>query len=515
MIYFISALCGYFLTWAFPTNNVFFLAWCALIPFFYFVFTENSIKRLVLASICFAVPFYSVLISGFSVLQDVVPGGVIPAAMVVLIAAQAFFIVILVVLFKIMQRAQILEGFGKNLLDVGTLTALWVVFDWLRSLGTFGNTIGGLAYSQYLNIVFIQLAKFSGPYGLTLVLVLSNALIALLLKDIFLRKKEYIIPWAWTLMIVVVVMTIGQYVLTREISATGEPPEATKKIAIYQPAIPQNIKLDFDKHAELKQMYLHSLRAFSQLRTVDLIILPETIVPEFLLNNKEFLFNLRDAIESTLIFGTPRFRNRSVDDRYFNSVVLMNKYGDMTVLHDKKYLVPFGEYLPYRSFFTWVITATGFFESEYSKGETNASVAGYGTAVCFESTLPYQLREQTRTGAKLLFVITNDAWYKQTTILDIHLSCAVLRAVENNRYLIQAANNGYSAIIDNKGRIQKISEIDENGWVEGDAKLYTDRTVYTIFGEIAVYAAWIYLLLIMYLMLLKYPERLLAKISLK
>lgn len=249
-------------------------------------------------------------------------------------------------------------------------------------------------------------------------------------------------------------------------------------------------------------MYIDNIRMHSQLRKTDLFILPETIVPEFLLSDKEFMFSLRDAIDATVIFGTPRFRDRSIDNRYYNAVVLMNKYGDVTALHDKKYLVPFGEYIPGRKYLYWMFESTGFLQSEYSIPSQNKSKADYGSAVCFESTFPYQLREHTRDGAQLLLVLTNDAWFKHTEILEIHLAYAVFRAVENNRYLLQSANTGLSAIIDNRGRILAQSQMDERQWLEGSVKLLMDKTIYTVVGEIAVYLAMVYFVFSIYFVLL-------------
>jgi apolipoprotein N-acyltransferase len=278
-------------------------------------------------------------------------------------------------------------------------------------------------------------------------------------------------------------------------------------VSIFQPAVPQNEKLDDTASNRIKHMIIDQVRLYSQERKTELIVMPETLVPEFLLQDKGFMFSLRDAVDATVIFGTPRFKNRSVNNDYFNSVVLMNKFGDITPLHDKKYLVPFGEYVPYRSLLYWLIAPTGFLETEYAAGEDNQSTAGYASAICFESTLPYQLREQVNSGGKLIIVITNDAWYKKTEMLEIHLACAVFRAVENNRYLLQAANTGVSAIIDNHGRIVGRSQLDARQWLEGTVELQALPTPYTLLGETTVYISWIIVAIMGYVLLLTFVNK--------
>jgi apolipoprotein N-acyltransferase len=243
------------------------------------------------------------------------------------------------------------------------------------------------------------------------------------------------------------------------------------------------------------------IRDFSLNAKTDLLVLPETILGEFLLHNKEFMFALRDALGFSLIFGIPR-QDETVEGRYYNSVVLLNRYGGLTVLHDKKYLVPFGEYLPFKPLLYWLLAGTGFFDSEYSAGQLdNNQNSGYAAAVCFESTFPYQLREQIRGGGKLILILTNDAWFAHTALLDMHLSFAVLRAVENNRYVAQSANTGRSAIIDNRGRILQISDIDHKEFLTAETVLLTEKTVYTYFGELIIYLALVFFFLYFYLLL--------------
>jgi len=350
------------------------------------------------------------------------------------------------------------------------------------------------------------LTRLGGSYLLSFGVVFINVVIVLTLLDVFGRRRDLLWQWlvSWT---VIVASIIFLGVICQVLLVMPGAPRGQRLVSVFQPAVPQNEKLDDTASTRIKRMVIDQIRLYSQERKTELIILPETLVPEFLLQDKEFMFSLRDAVDATVIFGTPRFKNRSVNNDYCNSVVLMNKFGDVTTLHDKKFLVPFGEFIPYRSLFYGLIASTGFLETEYSRGENNQAVAGYATAICFESTLPYQLREQVNSGGRFIIVLTNDAWYKQTEMLEMHLAFAVLRAVENNRYLVQAANTGVSAIIDNHGRILGRSQIDERGWIEGMVELQSMPTPYTILGETFVYISWIIVAIMGYVLLVSLSHK--------
>lgn len=485
----------------YPPLNMAWLSWFAVVFLLLAIFLANSYKKVIGYGFLFGLVYFGLLILPFSALFDFVPAPVMSLGMLAFAVAQAVFMVVFGIAAKFFyERFQNFNFLGRSYLFL-TLPSLWVILEWLRSLSTFGNTLGVLAYAHYLNVPFLQLTRLGGSYLLSFCVLFVNTVIALMFLDILRRRRDLL--WQWLVSsTVLVVLGIVLGLLCQLLLVMPGVSRGQRQVSIFQPAVPQQDKLDQRSSAYLKRMMIDQVRLYSQERKTELIVMPETLVPEFLLQDKEFMFSLRDAVDATVIFGTPRFKNRSVNDDYYNSVVLMNKYGDVTTLHNKKYLVPFGEYVPYRSLLYWLIAPTGFLETEYASDRENSSVAGYAASICFESTLPYQIREQVNSGGRLIVVITNDAWYKQTEMLEIHLACAVLRAVENNRYLLQAANTGVSAIIDNHGRILGRSQIDARQWLEGVVELQAMPTPYTLFGETTVYLSLIIVLIMAYLVLL-------------
>ena len=511
MILLLPILSAILMRLAYPPLSLTFFSWWGLTLLFLSIFFAKSYKKVALYSFLFGFVYFGLLFLPFSALFDFVPAELMSLGMVLFALTQACFIIVAGLLMRFFFDRFQLYGFIARVYICITLPSIWVILEWVRSLGTFGNTLGVLAYAHYLNIPFLQLASLGGSYLLSWCVVCVNAVITLTIIDIVRRRREYIWQWLlfWTSFVAIIVL-LG--LLCRFLLLVPTMPRGERQVSIFQPAVPQNEKLDDRASNTIKHMVLEHVREYSQARKTDLIVLPETLVPEFLLLDKGFMFSLRDAVDATVIFGSPRFKNRGVNNDYCNAVLLMNKYGDVTPLHDKKYLVPFGEYIPYRSLIYGLIAPTGFLETEYSKGEDNHSIASYATSICFESTLPYQIREQVNSGGRAIVVITNDAWYKKTEMLEIHLACAVMRAAENNRYLIQAANTGVSAIIDNHGRILGRTKIDARQWLEGRIEQLVLPTPYTLLGETTVYVSFVILALMGYLVLLSFATKGPAKI---
>ena len=75
------------------------------------------------------------------------------------------------------------------------------------------------------------------------------------------------------------------------------------------------------------------------------------------------------------------------------------------------------------------------------------------TAICYEVTYPSLAREAVLQGSEMLTTITNDAWYGESSAPYQHFEMAAMRAIEQGRYLVRAANTGISGIVDPYGRV--------------------------------------------------------------
>ncbi len=99
--------------------------------------------------------------------------------------------------------------------------------------------------------------------------------------------------------------------------------------------------------------------------------------------------------------------------------------------------------------------------------------------VCYESIYPYFVTEFVRRGADLISVVTNDSWYGNLSGPYQHEEIAVLRAVENRKSVVRAANGGISCIIDPLGRTITQTKMLTKDYIVGDVIIQKDETFFT------------------------------------
>src|SRR5207248_1363263 len=140
-----------------------------------------------------------------------------------------------------------------------------------------------------------------------------------------------------------------------------------------------------------------------------------------------------------------------VPGRIYNTVFAYSSSGRIVGSYDKLHLVPFGEYVPFGSLFTWT--------ERYRRGNADFTAGDrirvfrlsgttVGTPICFESAFPDLFRRFVAMGAGLMVVTTNDSSFLRSPASREHLAFAQIRAVESGRWVVQAAISGQSAVID-------------------------------------------------------------------
>ncbi len=109
----------------------------------------------------------------------------------------------------------------------------------------------------------------------------------------------------------------------------------------------------------------------------------------------------------------------------------------------------------------------------------------YKTApiICYESVYGEFVTGYVQNGAQFLSIITNDAWWGDTQGYKQHLSYARLRAIETRRDVVQSANNGISAFINQKGEIIKRTKYDVRDVIKENVYLNTEKTFYVKHGD--------------------------------
>ncbi len=111
------------------------------------------------------------------------------------------------------------------------------------------------------------------------------------------------------------------------------------------------------------------------------------------------------------------------------------------------------------------------------------------TAICYEIIYPNLVREFVREGSEMLTTITNDSWFGATSAPYQHFEEATMRAIEEGRYLVRAANTGISGVVDPYGRVVVRTAIYDEAAVVGEARLLSAATPYSLVGDVFAYAS--------------------------
>jgi apolipoprotein N-acyltransferase len=188
------------------------------------------------------------------------------------------------------------------------------------------------------------------------------------------------------------------------------------------------------------------------------------------------------------VIGAPHYEN----DKSYNSAFAFGPDGKVLCRYDKQRPVPFGEYLPMRAIFYPLLSGqSDLFENWYSPNPypklLDLKFTKLGVVICFESTFPNLVLARARSGADVIVVLTNDAWFASSSLLFQHLDNGVFRAVETGLPLVQVGNTGFSAVIDPAGRVLKKTGIMREVALSLKVPQKMPPTFYAKFGDWFVY----------------------------
>ena len=169
-----------------------------------------------------------------------------------------------------------------------------------------------------------------------------------------------------------------------------------------------------------------------------------------------------------------------------NSVIVWNPGTGPADRHDKQIVQPFGEYLPWRSFFSHLSTyadRAGYFVPGTGNGVVTAAGVPIGVTTCWEVIFDRAARESVLNGAQLLTVPSNNATFTEA-MSEQQLAFARLRAVEHDRYVVVAGTTGISAVIAPDGRELARTSFFEPAYLDHQVRLKTQLTPATRWGPI-------------------------------
>ncbi len=494
--FFLSSLSGILLALSFPKFSLGFLAWFSLIPLLAALEKSKSLGQALGQGFVTGLVFFAISLHWMT--------HVTGFGWFFLVCLEAFFLMFFSWLVWTTRNQD--RPWLKNL----TIALAWTATEVLRAeFPVFGLGWNLAAYSQSDYLWILQSANLAGAYGLGFVMALVNAMLYQIMdrrpktKDQS-KFKRGLAPLGLTGLIFAALVSYGYY----EVHGSVAGAKGKIRVGVVQGNIAQEVKWDAEAREKILQIYL-KLTELAFFQHPDLVFWPEAAFPGYF--NKDVASSrVRGLVQKyriPLVVGAPHLEEEK--DKAYNSAYLLSAEGEIKQRYDKQYLVPFGEYVPLKFIFGWLEPlAYSLGVSDFSAGRKPTvfdlydGEVSFSTLICFEDVFPNLARRFVDRGANFLAVITNDAWFGDSSAPYQHLQASIFRAVENGVPVVRAANTGISAFVSKQGKVldrvqnPQGRDLSTLGEKVLEISLPHQKTGYRRGGWIFGYAAWAALVII-------------------
>lgn len=349
--------------------------------------------------------------------------------------------------------------------------AIWVALEMLVTRFLSGFPWDLLGVSQYNLSPLIQIASFTGVYGVSFLVVWASVSLLGALATIVRRPAMRSVWFGEIILPMAVVLAVYGFGYQRLVAPAGKTPELS--IALIQPSIPQSLIWD-PKESSNRFVQLLELSRQALTNKPDLVIWPESAIPKMVRWDEGTYKAVTDLARTNkvwMIVGSddaePR-GNSGRDADFFNSSFLVAPDGHLAAQYKKRNLVIFGEYVPLARWLPFLKYLTPI-EGGFTPGERAVPFeledlkVNVSVLICFEDTFPHLVREYVSDDTDFLVNLTNNGWFGESAAQWQHAVTALFRAVENGVPLVRCANNGLTCWVDAGGRIRQIYESPVHG----------------------------------------------------
>lgn len=415
------------------------------------------------------------------------------------------------------------------LLHFAAFGALWVIAEWLRTLGELAVPMVQVGHAWAPWPRFVQLAEFLGEAGLNIqVLLISAGLFALVQLAAFSRSKPaapasdasdapglilgsspkrlrtiQAAAGLLGLSALLIAFSIYRYELWSG-WLDAEESEPGLRVALVQPNISQDEKIrsvaEEDEEVRMRLIEEHT-RVLEELveadvdASVDFVVFPESAYTDLLFSvfseNRERVRRMMAPSGADLLTGGTRVglnEDLTRIEKVWNSAWYIPGDQGAWESYDKIRLVPFGENLSFFRYLPFIGTLVAVGEFERGREMTVFRTEGvpFSTIICFESYFGSQTRKAVRNGAEFLVLITNDGWYRRSAGPYQHHAQSILRVIETRRPLLRCAYTGITSILDPAGRRVAGLDLEKRGVVHGEIQGQTGTTFFVRWGNVWV-----------------------------
>ena len=451
MIIFKFLLLGFFTALLFPPFFILPLGF-VIFPFLYKLILKlhltNSFKLFFFSGFVYAIGLFSIYLiwiqNPFYIYDETKNYAILSFLLIIFIS---FIFGIFFILFKY------INNFQYNFLYIPLIL---IVFEIFISNLLYGFPWFSIALILSSNKIGSILLYLFGTH-LTGVIII----IAFLTPQIIKEKKELNINYKVILSISVFFLIVILFFYNKE----NNQEYKKIKVDLFQ----TNHTIELNNSISKEEKY-DEIKNLIQESDANLLIFGENNYP-YLINNIDNI-RLGEYLKNnnqTIIIGAIRKENNN----YYNSFLLIQK--NNIEYFDKKILVPFGEFVPFRNYLKFIEKISG--PVDFALGDKNRlmNVNNQYTiipVICYEIIFFWKLLNKNNNFADILVNITNDSWFGSLVGPYQHFYLSKMRASELNKILLRVSTNGISGIIKSDGSILKTTKLNQKTLISTDIKIY-------------------------------------------
>ena len=481
----ISFIAGSALVFSFSPFHYYYLSFISLAVLF-FLWAHGSAKSNFLSGLSFGLGLYCVGVSWVYVSLSTYGGMPLWMGSIAVLGFAS-----LLALF-IASTGYIATRFFKTYL-LFSLPFIWLIFEWSKSWVLTGFPWLDIGYSQTPSWLF-SLAPVGGVYLVSFVVLAISASLASLVKCLKDKEKNYYFSLFNTLLLVMISFALTYVNWSKPI---GQPLE----VGVVQP----NTPIEKKWNSEYLQPLIAKLASLSkQLREekgAELIVWPETALPLNVQQTDRSFWSSVTPPGSEILAGMMDSPNASDRSEIYNAALLTCD-GEEPTIYRKQHLVPFGEYLPLRFMFNWVLEYLQLPMSDLSSWNSAQILdcgesIKIGLSICYEDAFANEYR-QSVGDATILVNISEDAWFGDSFAPHQRKQMAQMRAAELARPLVRSANSGPSLFVNAKGELLVETKQFEVAVESYSVQPHTGDTPYKRFGNWIIFLSVFVLLLCLF-----------------
>jgi apolipoprotein N-acyltransferase len=360
------------------------------------------------------------------------------------------------------------------------------------------------------NVRLVQWYSITGTLGGSLWIWMVNILLFVLLRQLAVKEKRSKVLYTGAVTVFTIFIPSVISFIQYNLYAEAKNP---RKVLIIQPNIdPYSETFDEGATNDKLNKFIRLTETAMQ-PDIQYIVGPETVFEQNW--NEENLASypavsrlqelLKTGNNSSLVIGASTFRlyrdkdkatstaRHTRDGLYYdvyNTAIFVDSSRTLQTYH-KSILVPGVEKMPFRKYLrfldSFIINLGGTTGTLGIQSEPTNFVAKNGDqiapAICYESVFGGYMAEFVKKGAHVIFIITNDGWWKNTPGYRQHFSFARLRAIETRRWVVRSANTGISGFINQRGDIVQHSRWWVDATLIGNVNFNDSFTFYVKHGD--------------------------------